>query len=115
MLGQHDSRNTKRQGVILLVVITLLTLFAILGLAFVFYAQSQADASRFYREAQTPSQASAGLFATPPDVLFGDFLRQLLYDTPDDSTGVPSALRGHSLGRTMFGANPLGIPASPTN
>jgi hypothetical protein len=110
----NGNRNDRR-AVILLVVITLLTLFAIVGLAFVFYAQSQAEASRYYREAQSPFQASGGGLITPTDVLFAEFLRQFIYDTPDDSTGAPSALRGHSLARTMFGYDSTGVPASASN
>ena len=39
-----------RRGVILLVVLSLLTLFALLGLAFVLYAASAAEAARYHRE-----------------------------------------------------------------
>lgn len=110
MLQHSDLRANGRAGVVLLVVITLLTLFAVLGLSFVLYANATADGSRYSREAQSE--------ATPdidPELLFSYFLGQLLYDTPDDETGVYSALRGHSLARSLFGLNydpaELGTPA----
>src|SRR5262249_31405053 len=40
-----------------------------------------------------------------PDVLLAYFLNQFLCDTIDDDPGVYSALRGHSLARTMYGGN----------
>jgi hypothetical protein len=89
-----------RRGVILLVVLTLLTIFAIVGLSFALYAGSAATSARFYRESQND---------TPADIdaerLFAYFLGQLVYDTADDESGVYSGLRGHSLARNMFGLN----------
>jgi hypothetical protein len=94
----------ERRGVILLVVIVLLTLFAILGIAFVYYAEAQADVSGIYRDAQ--SVGVTPVADVPPGQLLDEFLRQLIYDVPDDATGVNSALRGHSLARTMYGWDP---------
>src|SRR5215472_12736564 len=107
------AKAARRSGVILLVVVTLLALFAIVGIGFVYYAQAKADSSRVFREAIQP----AG-FATPgltPEQLFDDFLRQWIYDVSDTAPagspagtiprGVTSALRGQSLARTMYGYN----------
>lgn len=90
----------QRKGVILLVVITLLTLFAVLGIAFVMYANTTAEGARLGREAQTELRPDV-----EPELLLSYFLGQLLYDCPDDANGVYSALRGHSLARSMYGLN----------
>jgi hypothetical protein len=87
-----------RHGVILLLVLALLTLFAVAGLAFLLYADSQAMAARFFRESETSAGADAD-----PERLLALFLGQLLYDAPDDAGGVYSGLRGHSLARSMYG------------
>src|SRR5262249_59761944 len=91
--------NETRRGIILLVVLALLTLFAILGISFVMYAGSQASSSRNAREAEAPVQPDVD-----PELLFSYYLSQLIFDQ-DDISGVYSAMRGHSLGRTMFGLN----------
>lgn len=102
--GADAPRSEKRRAVILLVVIVLLTLFAILGLTFVYYAQSEADAAGAFRDAQNIAGTAASA-DVPADQLLDEFLRQLIYDVNDDATGVQSALRGHSLARTMYGWN----------
>jgi hypothetical protein len=89
-----------RRGMILLVVIALLTLFAVVGLSFVMYANSAATASRLYRESESLNRPDV-----EPELLFSYFMGQLVYDVPDDERGVYSALRGHSLARSMFGYN----------
>jgi hypothetical protein len=105
--------------VILLVVVVLLTLFAIVGLTFVLYAESQATSSRVARETETLFRADED-----PDTLLGFFLNQLIYDVndidqnsannPNPGVGVYSALRGHSLARSMYGwtgaANTSNVP-----
>jgi hypothetical protein len=79
----------------------MLTLFAVVGLSFVFYADSEATSSRVSREAET---------LRLPDVdaeqAFALFLSQLIFDVNDDTTGVLSGLRGHSLARLMYGLGP---------
>jgi hypothetical protein len=89
-----------RRGVILLVVLFLLTLFAIVGITFVLHSDAEARAARAYRDGQFPDLADV-----EPELLFSYFLGQLLYDVPDDERGVYSGLRGHSLARNMFGLN----------
>jgi hypothetical protein len=84
---------------ILMIVLAMLTLFAILGLSFVLYAESEAVSARLEREAQVASQADIA-----PDGLLNYFLGQFLYDT-NNTTGVYSAMRGHSLARSLYGYN----------
>ena len=45
-LSQHD-RAVRRSGVVLLIVMAMLALFAVVGLSFVFYAESAAESARF--------------------------------------------------------------------
>src|SRR5262245_30105664 len=100
MIRRRTTVAEPRRGIILIVVLFLLTLFAIVGLTFVVQADAEARAARAYRDAQVADQADVD-----PELLFSYFLGQLLYDTPDDERGVWSALRGHSLARNMFGLN----------
>jgi hypothetical protein len=97
MFLRHSSRDARR-GVILIVVLALLTLFAIVGLSFVLYAQAEAESSRLSKESFTLRQPLES-----PDRMWSFALSQLLYDCPDDATGVYSGLRGHSLARSMYG------------
>lgn len=50
-----------------------------------------------------------------PEALFDWALGQLIYDLPDDSDGVQSAARGHSLARTMYGFNDQVLNTQPFN
>ena len=109
-LRRRHSAREPRRAVILMVVLALLTLFAIVGLAFVFYAQKQATASLNFRESQQLGRPDA-----PADLLAGTFLGQLLYDVPDGPVGVYSGLRGHSLARLVYGYNDGGSNATPFN
>lgn len=91
--------NVERQvraGVVLLVVISLLMLFAVVGIAFVIYAQAQATTARIHRESESLTRPDLD-----PELLLAYFLGQAVYDTED----VYSALRGHSLARNMYGYN----------
>lgn len=88
-----------RRGVILMVVLVLLTLFAIVGLSFALYADAEAKSAQINREAEVAKQPDVD-----PEMLLSFFLGQLVYDQ-DNVNGVYSAMRGHSLARSMFGYN----------
>ena len=67
------------------------------------YAESEATASRIYREAQAIT--SKNLANIPGQELLNYAMGQLIYDCRDTDTDVLSAMRGHSLARTMYGWN----------
>src|SRR5438876_1524742 len=90
-----------RKGVILMVVIIMLTLFAVVGLTFYLYSGSEATSSRIFRESYNiddlrPDESTKELikFAIA-QVVFG----------PDDVANPWSALRGWDLCRDMYGWN----------
>src|SRR5262245_59417469 len=88
--------HEKRRGVVLLVVISLLSIFAVVGLSFVYYADAEATSSRTVREASQPSRGDID-----PEMLFAFGMGQMLYDTPNEY----SALRGHSMARSIYGGD----------
>jgi hypothetical protein len=98
MILTPSAGPSRRPGVILLVVLALLTLFAIVGISFVLYAHATATGSRYYCESQSESRPDVD-----PEFLLNYFMGQLLFDVSDDERGVYSCLRGHSLARNMFG------------
>ena len=53
---RHPKTTDPRRGIILLVVLALLTLFLVVGLSFVIYADSDLDASNNSRDAGTAYQ-----------------------------------------------------------
>jgi hypothetical protein len=106
--GPH--RGAFRGGAVLMIVLMMLTLFAVVGLTFVFYANDAATSSRIFREANAPGRSQV-----EPELLFGFFMNQFIYDAKDDAVGAQSSLRGHSLARTMFGYNPAGANDVPYN
>lgn len=111
ILSSHPAQAGARRGVILLIVISLLTLFAVVGIAFVYYANAKADAARIYRE--TMQQALAQGPDESPENLLSEFMRQFIFDVEDTKTD--SVLRGHSLARTMYGYKAYTAPAPNPN
>src|SRR5437016_1277526 len=77
--------GSNRRGIILLVVIALLTLFAAVGLSFVYYAEAESTASGYFSDSTRVTQADVD-----PELLLSYFLGQLIYDV-DDTNGVFSA------------------------
>src|SRR5262245_24107611 len=90
----------RRRGMVLLVGITLLTLFAVVGLSFVYYAEAEATSAKLARESETLVRPDVD-----SELALSLFLNQLIYGVRDDETGAYSALRGHDLARGMFGLN----------
>jgi hypothetical protein len=95
MMCVHPAQTTRRRGVVLLVVITLLTLFAVVGITFVLFAQSEAVAARVWREAQTNQRPDMD-----QEMLLAYFLNQFIFGT----TNQGSALQYNSLAEGMYGA-----------
>jgi hypothetical protein len=93
---------------ILLIVVLMLALFLVVGLSFVYYAESASTGSRIYREAQAPDAADI-----PPETLLAFAIGQFIYDVPDDMNGALSAMRGHSLARLVYGWNYVGSTNNP--
>src|SRR5207244_2540563 len=96
---QFSSAAAARRGVILMVVLILLTLLAIVGLSFALYAGAAATSAQLIKDSQMEPRPNI-----EPELLASFFLGQFIYDAKDDETGVYSALRGHSLARSMYGA-----------
>ena len=108
------SRRHGRRGAILLIVLTLLALFAVIGLSFVFYAESQANQSRNYRDSvqgggSNLPKDSTGAYAPDPQVAVNALLGQFLVP---GQANQDSALYGHELWRTMYGG-PLPATGQP--
>src|SRR5438094_6509691 len=109
MFVARNSRD-RRRGVILLVVVALLTLFAVVGLTFVLYAQRAAEQNTLAREAVTELRPDMD-----PELLLSIALNKLIFDDTNDEMGVYSAMRGHSLARTMYGWDARKIAPLPVN
>ena len=99
MLRTHHSAPAPRKGVILLVVIILLTLFAVVGLTFVLYSDSSATSGRIYRESFTVLNLRPD---ESPSVLLNFGLSQIIFPV-DDNQNPYTALRGWDLARDMYG------------
>jgi hypothetical protein len=89
-----------RRGAILLVVISMLVLFAAVALSFVYLASSEATASRVVSESQSSSTSRPDVDS---GVAMSYYLSALLWGSADDSTGVYNALRGQELSRMVYG------------
>jgi hypothetical protein len=98
--ARHPS--VRRRGAILLVVLALLALFAVIGLSFVLYAESEATASRIYREAASQK--------TPIDVLQRDAASRSIGQLVWGAVDPTSAFRGHDLATLMYGSADGTVP-----
>jgi hypothetical protein len=93
--------SERRPGAVLLIVITLMALFTVIGLSFVYYAEAEATASKLFRE---------GMDLSRPDVdtelAVAFFLGKFIYgERDDDQSGIYSGGRGHDLARGVYGYN----------
>ncbi len=81
-----------RRGVVLVVVLTLLALFAVVGIGFVFLAEQQSVSAQAFKASENRTRPDA-------DLLLGFFLNRWVFDTDDSD----SALLGQGLMRNMYG------------
>jgi hypothetical protein len=88
----------RRDGVALMIVVVLLTLFAVVAVAFMFYSEAQATSSRIFRESQSRTDLK-------PEEVLAFALGQLIYDVDPNHPATPffnSAMQGHGLARTEY-------------
>jgi hypothetical protein len=96
---QPDRLARGRRGAILVVVLGLLTLFAVLGIVFVFTSTAEADAARIAKERENQT----ALVAPDATAAVNQFLQSLIYPVGDTASDALNALRGHELLRSMYG------------
>ena len=97
----RNTRLTGRRGAILIVVLALLSLFALVGITFVLVANQQAENQRIKRDAAGPD--SGPPFVDDGQTTFALYLSELLYDAADSGAGLQSSIRGHDLMTLMWG------------
>ncbi|MEO2049011.1 MAG: hypothetical protein ABGX16_20835 [Pirellulales bacterium] len=104
-LTPRASRLVPRRGILLLIVLSMLVLFLMLGTAFVITAKQSSQAarslSRAYEAAASPMRQ---------DDLLNEVFGQLLRDTNNQN----SALRYHSLLRDLYGNDGFTVRIDPT-
>ena len=83
----------RRRGIVLLVVLAMLTLFATVAVAFVYFSEGTVTEMTLRKESETISRPD-------PELLFAYALGQLVHDTSRPN----SSLRTHSLINNMYGA-----------
>jgi len=86
--------------VVLLVVLGLLSLFAVVALSFVFYADAEAISAKYAADALQRERPDID-----PEVLAQYFLSQMIYGT----TNAHSALQGKDLASGIYGYNRRGL------
>lgn len=100
MLANH--RKQPRRGLILLVVLALITLFASVGVAFVYYAEQEASKASDQKASETVKLPDA-------DILFSYVMKQIVFPTNNNA----SALYTQSLLENMYGQSGV-VPFSGT-
>ncbi len=86
-MPRYQLRGSKRRNAaILFVCVVLLTLFLVIGLCFVLFADAQATSSRFYREAHNNLDEYPS-----PEMLFGWGLGSLIYPNDDEFRRRPTS------------------------
>lgn len=93
MLYRSLSPDSQRRGIVLLVVLAMLTLFASVAVAFVYFSESTTVEMTLRKEAEQVNRPD-------PDLLIGFALNQLVHD----GGSFNSALRTHSLLTNLYGS-----------
>ena len=108
----NTKTDVKRSGMILLVVVAFLSMFLVVGTTYLLVADSIRRTSDFDLNATDKRSDYALMPDIDPRYMFNFALGQILYDVADpiiatDNSGkvltTNSALRGHSLARSIYG------------
>ena len=102
--NSRASRQTPRRGILLLVVLTMLTLFLLIGTTYLVSANYFRKANKSFAAA-----TQAEYLSVDQGTLLDEALRQLIRDTDNES----SSLRYHSLLRDMYGND--GVKIGPND
>ncbi|HEY1186243.1 MAG TPA: hypothetical protein VGE74_01240 [Gemmata sp.] len=97
-------RPPRRGTAILITCFFLITVMMVTGLALVMYAAREKAAALAFQDGAAVPRRSA----PSPENTVNTFLSALVYDTLDDGTALQNSIRGHSIGRAMWGSNPTG-------
>jgi hypothetical protein len=102
MRASHHLRRHLRPGTVTVIVVAFLALFAVIGLTFLIASQNYSTAARIRREHENREKAD------PPNPLeiFRVAMADIIYDAPNDQSGVYKAVRGHGIARNMYGQHP---------
>lgn len=99
----RPSRRAPRRGTsFVLLSVSMLTLFAAVGMGYALYAHTLRTISGAAAEAQGKGTAPP-LEAPDPTGTVNQFLAGLLFDAGDDGADLVNPLRGHSFARSMYG------------
>lgn len=96
-VSQSAKIADKRRAIVLLIVLTMLGLFAVVALSFVYYANAEAIAAKNMRDSATQTRPDL-----EPEQVLSFFLGQFIYGVKNDAAGVQSALRGHDLAGNVY-------------
>ena len=119
MIKNNLQNRQRRRAIVLLIVITLLALFAVAALGFVYYANSESDTSIANRDATAMRKVDMD-----PGLLLANILEQLIYGGGDvlaplnntvypnlwsltPPNGLYSSMRGNEISRSIYGYNSM--------
>jgi hypothetical protein len=94
MLQRSSAFASRRRGIVLLVVLAMMTLFASVAVAFVYFSEGATVEMTLRKEGEQVSRPD-------PDLLFAFALNQIVHD----GGSANSALRTHSLLTNMYGSS----------
>ncbi len=125
MFTSYRNRKAHRKGSVTIIVMAFLILFLVLGLTFALESQWRMTSSQIHLQGEfgghtgvTPvARTGSGDEAPPiPSDIYNHALSYVIYDAPDDPSGVWVDTRGHSLARSMYGYNTAsGLNVIPYN
>ena len=115
-----------REGAILLIVLVMLALFAVVGLLFVSYSQSQATSAQVRRAGLStitePTLGAGGLsdgagsaYPADPKSVVDTALRHLIYPVNDTGDDLLIAARGYDMATMVYGNRPGDLNSVPYN